>query len=202
MSISKKKLSYHLTKYMPEIERLIKRKRRRLYFGIYQNGKHGIEDLLQEVLLDLWIRVPAGFDGDKGKLKSYCLTIANHFLTRFAYREADIKERSFISLNERDVDAIRGTDRLSKSIINAIKVPCKKSEILLKVKLEDFAKKNRAMEVVRMIHECEGDRNIARKRLGISNPYITKITKGLKRKGVLTRENLVNENYTRCIANI
>ena len=200
MSISKKKFSFHLLKLKPEIEKLVKRKRRKFYYGPYQHGKQGVEDLTQEVMLNLWMKVPDGYKEKKGELKSYCMTIADHFLSRYGY--GLFKERKGVSLNLIQEEKLLEQNKAHAKLLNAISEECKKEEILFKIKLEDLSKNYKDFHVVKKVYECDGDRKLACKQLGISNPYITKICNRLKKKGVLNKKILVNESYGKCIVNI
>ena len=192
MSLTRKNLSYHLLKLNPEIKKIIRsKKRRRFYFGAYDEN-----DIVQEVMLELWTRVPKGYDKTRGDIRTYCLIIANSFISRLGWKQNKYRRNIGVDFTE-DFDL--SNNSFDKRLLKIVKIDCKREQILFKVNIEDLARKYKEFEVVKKVYECDGDRKLACKKLGYSNAYITKQCNNLKRKGVLNKNNLVNAFYKRCI---
>jgi len=173
--------SCHLLQMEPDLKRLINKLKQRRFFGIHNNN-----DLLQEVMLRLWMKVPKLYDEKKGELKSYCMTAAYYCLQTIANKESNIYfnyehysiEQCFQSYqNDSSID-------LGRTLITTYDIDNKK-HVMINLYLDDLIKLDDRFGIVKLLYEHDGCRKTVCKIIKRSNVYITKLRTRLMQRNCI-----------------
>lgn len=176
--------SSHLISLTPDIKRMISSIKRKRFFGMYSD-----EDLLQEVLMRLWVKIPKLYKKEKGDLKKYCMAAAFNLIKRLANNEYEKTKNINVDWywefehNTKDAKKFQKLPKdLHEQLISCVTRNSEKEEVLFSLKLDKFAELDKDFVLVKMLYDNNYDRKKVQKLLKKSNAYITKALNRIRDK--------------------
>lgn len=178
----KKEFSRHLEQLTPQLKKQINIARKNKYFG-WLDAK----DLLQEVLLHLFLQVPKHYKKEKGSFKNYCMVAAKNRLKRLAteqynhYKEIQVDWSGVCEHSHGESDQDDTTANVYALASKKIRIEQDTKRILFKAKLDELAKLDKDFQIISTIYRHDANRHSACKELKLSNASITKVYKRIRR---------------------
>lgn len=176
--MKQEEFSAHLLKLTPDVKRLIGSLKKGNFFGV-----HDLDDLYQEVMMHLWIKVPPRFDQKKGDLKKYCMTVAYRCIKRIAMSETKTLKNLNVDWREGiDSSFMKLPDELRYKLLKATKIDSKKDVAIMRVNLREIAESERDFFVIKLLYQNGGNRKVTGKIINRSNAWITGVFNRIREK--------------------
>lgn len=173
--------SVHLTHLTPQIKKLIASARRKRFFGDFD-----ADDIMQEVMMTLWMKIPRSYDESRGELKNYCIKSAYNCIKRIISRQYKKRLEVCVDWQEDFEHSTSCESQLSKSehmqLVQMMKVNSKEHSVLFRILLSQLSRHDNDFKIVEQLLKFDCNRQRVCKSLKRSNASLTKLFKRIRER--------------------